>query len=148
MSLKLQLVKYPDHRLSEVCAPVENMKAGEFDELITGMFKIMHINNGIGLAAPQVGQMIRLVIASVSGTNLALINPEITYRKGKTGATEGCLSYPGRRVYIERSKVIQVQALERNGRSVGFKASNTLARVIQHEIDHLDGICRVGPKPT
>lgn len=140
------LVKYPDPRLSQICQPVGAFSAGHYDELIRDMFFVMSRHNGIGLAAPQLGLMIRLVVIGLSGNNVALINPEIIYRHGTTKMKEGCLSYPGRQVFVQRSATIRVRALNPAAEPIEFKASKMFARVIQHELDHLDGICKVAPK--
>jgi len=130
--------------------PILRQKAQEVKEinaqikqLILDMIETLAANNGLGLAAPQVGQLLQIIIAKPEPDKevLVLINPQIkkTSRK-KEIITEGCLSLPNLSVPVERSIKITVQGLALNGESVKIKAKGLLARIIQHEIDHLNGI--------
>ena len=97
---------------------------------------------GVGLAAPQVGRPLRVIICQESEEDeiLTLINPQITRASGSEVADEGCLSLPGWTGPVERSTKIQVKALDERGRRRTLAVEGFLARIIQHEVDHLDGI--------
>lgn len=113
----------------------------EIKQLILDMAQTMKKDNGIGLAAPQVGQNIRLCLISTENGPLALINPKIVWKSLRTEIEEeGCLSCPDDWGPVKRSKVIYVKALNDKGKQIGFRAQGLFARVIQHEVDHLDGI--------
>ena len=119
----------------------EEIKSETVQKLIADMKETMRPAGGIGLAAPQVGISVRLVVILNQENVLALINPEIiNFSWRKEAAEEGCLSVPGKWGLIKRSKIIKVKALDENGKAVKFKAKDLFARVIQHEIDHLNGV--------
>ena len=113
-------------------------------QLIVDMAQTMAKGQGIGLAAPQVGILRRVIVihGDFKGQRiLGLINPKITkMSKEKEKDTEGCLSFPGIFLEIKRAKEIKVKGLDINGKKVKLKAKDLLARVLQHEIDHLNGI--------
>ena len=114
----------------------------EIRELVGDMVETMYHLAGIGLAAPQVGISQRLIVVDDergSGA-LVLINPLITARGGSVVGEEGCLSLPGIFDMVERSEWVRVEALDGEGQPQRFEARGLRARVIQHEIDHLDGI--------
>lgn len=104
------------------------------------MIETMHEANGIGLAAPQVGVSQRILVAQVEERLHVLINPRITKREGKEVGTEGCLSIPGVLADVPRAARVVLKGKNRRGRGVSLDAEGLLARVIQHEVDHLDGI--------
>ncbi len=110
-------------------------------KLADEMFETMHAANGVGLAAPQIAKSIRLFVAEFEENKVALVNPEIIKAEGETLGTEGCLSIPG---YIgeniRRAEKVVVKALDVRGKPTKVKAEGWFARVLQHEIDHLDGI--------
>lgn len=141
----MEIVKQPDKILSKKLENI-NQITPEIKELIFDMRKVMKDNNGIGLAANQVGQDLKIFVieenlAKEAGVPDAFINPEITdYSKDKSVEEEGCLSIPGYWVDIPRSKKIMFKALDENGKKVKFKAKGLLAKVIQHETDHLNGL--------
>ncbi len=112
-------------------------------QTIDDMFKLMYESNGIGLAAPQVGMMKKLIVTDTleEGEKIALVNPKIISRSDeKCVMTEGCLSIPGVEGEVTRSASIEVTANDpETGEEYTFKASGLLARCIQHEIDHLEG---------
>jgi peptide deformylase len=113
----------------------------EIKRLVLDMAKTMKKDNGIGLAAPQIGQNIRLCLISTAKGPLALINPKITWKSlRKEIEEEGCLSCPDDWGKVKRSKVIYVKALNDKGQPISFRAQGLFARVIQHEVDHLDGV--------
>jgi peptide deformylase len=130
---------------SEKLDPTD-LKAGKFDALVASMKKTMAANDGIGLAANQVGKDLALFIidaklAQESAVPEAYANPEITeYGKEEDALEEGCLSIPGHWVGVKRSKKIMFKALDLTGARVKFKARGLLARVLQHETDHLNGL--------
>ena len=110
-------------------------------QLILDMAETMQKDEGIGLAAPQIGQNIRLIVVNTASGPLALINPKITWKSlRKEIEEEGCLSCPDTFGPVKRAKVIYVKALNKDNKNVSFRAQGLFARVIQHEVDHLDGI--------
>jgi peptide deformylase len=117
--------------------------------LLDDMLETMRAGNGIGLAAPQVGVLQRALVVEIeqddkipgSGVVYALVNPEIAHRSEDTWENqEGCLSIPGWRGEVERPYKVTVKALDRDGNRVRFEAEGWVARALQHEIDHLDGV--------
>lgn len=113
----------------------------EIKQLILDMEQTMIESKGIGLAAPQVGKNIRVIVVNTKDGAIALINPKITWKSlRKETDEEGCLSCPDVFIKIKRPKSIKVKAQNKDGKQTSFKAQGLLARVIQHEIDHLDGI--------
>ncbi len=125
--------------------PTQDLKAGLFESLATDMKAAMLANNGIGLAANQVGRPEALFVideklATEHGVPSVYANPEITeYGIERDELEEGCLSIPGFWVQITRAKKIMFKALDGNGERVKFRARGMLARVLQHETDHLYG---------
>lgn len=121
-------------------------KVSRFDEhlerLIADMWETMHDAPGVGLAAPQVGQSIRVLVAQYEDNAVALVNPEIIKRSEETVlGTEGCLSIPGIvGDNVERHEGVVVKARNPKGKEIRVRADGWFARVLQHEIDHLDGI--------
>ncbi len=118
----------------------------ELAKLADDMLETMYQSNGIGLAAPQVGRSIRLIVVDVAGEEeekhpYFLFNPTVTERKGDIAAEEGCLSVPGVWADVERPESITVQYMDKDGKRQVLKGiDGLLARCIQHEIDHLDGV--------
>lgn len=113
----------------------------EIQDLLPKMVKTMHTENGVGLAAPQIGMSLRLAVAEVDKKVYYLINPEITsYSQEKIVSEEGCLSLPGEYFAILRSETVTVRYLNEKGLPKKLRATGFLATVIQHEVDHLDGI--------
>jgi peptide deformylase len=108
------------------------------------MAQVMYDNQGIGLAAPQVGHSLRLITVDVSGPEqrtelMTLVNPEIQWREGETEMEEGCLSIPEFKIRIKRAAKVRVQGLDLNGQAQDLEADGLLAVCLQHEIDHLQG---------
>ncbi len=146
----LHIVHYPDPRLRKKSAPVE-----EFDDelaaLVQRMFALMETGKGVGLAAPQVGINRRLFVMNPSGEAddlQVLINPVIREPHGSAEGEEGCLSLPGVHVQVRRAQRCKVRAQDLQGREIEFEADDLLARICQHETDHLNGVLiidRMGP---
>ena len=144
----MAIVKVPDPLLKKKLAPVSAsaLKEGKLHELIERMRKDMVANNGIGLAANQVGEDLALFVidaelAKENGVSDVFANPHITTSSDEQEELEeGCLSIPGYWVVLQRSKKIMFKALDGTGAKVKFRARGMLARVLQHETDHLNGV--------
>ena len=138
----LDVLIYPDDNLAKVCQPVETIDA-QLNTFIDNMFDTMYEHEGIGLAAPQVNVLKRVITIDIEGdkTNqIVLINPEIIESSSETGIEEGCLSIPGCRALVPRKEKLTVKALNRQGQEFVLEADGLLAICIQHEIDHLNGV--------
>src|SRR5690554_1283643 len=109
-------------------------------KLIDDMIETMYEADGIGLAAPQVGVGQRIIVADLGEGPVVLVNPVIQSAQGEEIDVEGCLSIPERWVYVKRAAEVEVSGLNEKGKQVRVKAEGFLARALQHEIDHLDGI--------
>ncbi|MCC7103400.1 MAG: peptide deformylase [Fimbriimonadaceae bacterium] len=134
------VVKIPDPVLRKICQDVSSVSK-KTEALISTMMNALKLANGIGLAAPQMGSLDRIIIVAPAGTKpLVLINPVITERHGEQIGQEGCLSIPGLYGDVLRSESVEVQAYDRKGKPMSYEMSGLPARVIQHEVDHLDGI--------
>jgi peptide deformylase len=115
--------------------------APDIQELLPKMIQTMHTENGVGLAAPQINIPLRLAVAEVRKRKYYFINPEITsYSQEKIVSEEGCLSIPGEYFPILRSETVTVKYQNEKGLPKKLRATGFLATVIQHEVDHLDGI--------
>jgi len=137
----LKILKYPDEFLRQRARAVKDFKDPRVEGLVSDMAKTMETEKGVGLAAPQVGSDLRICLARVDNTLFALINPEIkAYSRKKEIFEEGCLSFPGKYFPVERPVKVKIKARDVHGKKMKIKAEGLLARVLQHEIDHLDGI--------
>ncbi|MBE6074021.1 MAG: peptide deformylase [Selenomonas ruminantium] len=136
----LEIKKAGDPVLKEVCAPVEKIDK-QLKKLMDDMAETMYQNDGVGIAAPQIGKAIRLVIIDCQDEHglIELINPVITFREGTALDTEGCLSVPNIFGEVERAAKVKVEFLNRRGKKQHLTATGLLARCIQHELDHLEG---------
>ena len=113
---------------------------GSIQRLIDDMIQTMQQANGVGLAAPQVGIPLRVIVVQMPGEEpIALINPEIVKHAGEQEVTEGCLSVPGYYGEIKRSAEVVVKGKDRRGKAVRIKASGLMTEALEHEIDHLNG---------
>ena len=108
--------------------------------LVKDMIETMYEAGGVGLAAPQVGILKRVVVIDVGEGPVALINPEIIHSEGSYIDVEGCLSVPGEQGEVERPLKLTVKALNENGEEVIYNAEELFARAVCHELDHLDGV--------
>jgi peptide deformylase len=140
----LEIRKYPDEVLKKKALPVDNIDK-DLQRLIDNMVETMYAAPGIGLAAPQVGVLKRLIVIDVSTKDekhplIVLINPEIIEADGFIDSEEGCLSVPGYTSTIKRAGRVVVKGLDRNGKPVQIEGTGLFARALQHEIDHLDGV--------
>lgn len=140
------ILKYPDKRLFKKS---EDVKEDEFEtkeliNIIKRMYHTMKINNGIGLAAPQVNIHKNIIVLSVENTKITLINPKIIQKSNEvTSLVEGCLSMPNVSGSVTRSKDIEVHYSDEYGKRFSLKCTGLLAKCIQHEIDHLNGVLYV-----
>ena len=140
----LKIVKYPEPILSQPGEPVTEFNA-ELCKLVADMFETTYANQGVGLAAPQVGVSKRVTVIDVSmgkdpKDRLVLINPEIIFSEGKVYAEEGCLSFPEIREKVTRHAKVRIRAQDEHGKWFEMDADDLLARCFQHEIDHVDGM--------
>ena len=139
----LDIVVHPNDILRQVCAKIEpNEIDGEtIQQLSRDMAKTMVIKDGLGLAAPQVGQTVRLIVVSTAEGPMPMINPIVSQTSlTKEWGEEGCLSLPHIFGQVKRPKTIKCEFLSINGERKRIAADGLLARVIQHEVDHLNGI--------
>ncbi|HEX6135066.1 MAG TPA: peptide deformylase [Longimicrobiales bacterium] len=132
-----------DPVLREKAIPVQEV-TDEIRTLIADMFDTMYAEEGVGLAAPQVGVGRRVIVIDPRDEAVepfALLNPQIVeFSEDRERDEEGCLSIPGLKEIVERPRSVRVEGLDREGRSVSIAADGLLARILQHEVDHLDGI--------
>lgn len=120
-----------------------NIESPGFDlkKLSQDMVETMQKEKGVGLAAPQIGKSVRIIAVGSENDPIVMVNPEITFTsKEKAVANEGCLSLPGEEYKIERAKKVRFKYYTIDGRKIKAKAKGLFARVVQHEIDHLNGI--------
>jgi peptide deformylase len=139
----LEILKYPDSRLSKVARPVLNITDSTV-QLISDMLETMYVAPGVGLAATQVGVLQRVVVLDVDHENprtnvYKLINPVITQCEGQLVWEEGCLSVVDFTAEVRRAEHVQVVALDEHGKEQKIEAEGLLSVALQHEIDHLDG---------
>lgn len=136
---KLKIVKVGDDILRKKCRPVEEINKKTL-RLLDDMAETMRDANGVGLAAPQVGILRRIVVIEVEEGNLIeLINPKIIAYAGEQVGTEGCLSVPNKWGTVKRPMHVTVRATNRHGEEFEITGSDLLARALCHELDHLDG---------
>jgi peptide deformylase len=135
----LPIVSYPEPLLRQKAKRVSNVD-NSIQRLIDDMVETMHQVQGVGLAAPQIGVPLRVIVIELPGEEtIALVNPQIVKRSGERLVSEGCLSVPGYRGEIKRSAKVTAKGLDRRGREIRIKGEELLAQALEHEIDHLNG---------
>jgi peptide deformylase len=141
-----EVLQFPDRRLRELSKPIEQV-TDEIRALARDMLDVMYDEPGIGLAAPQVGVPVRLIVVDVGWTEEGaekspriLVNPQILHAEGLITWTEGCLSVPDFQAEVERAERVRLRATDLDGQELLIEASGLEAVCFQHEIDHLDGI--------
>ncbi len=149
--MKLKMAYIGNEVLRKKAREVKNIDSN-IKALISGMFKMMYAKDGIGLAAPQVGKDLRIFIADLSpyeiDFKIALINPEIvSFSQEKEIGEEGCLSIPGVYAPVERAYAVQIKGYTLDEKEVKIELEGFPARVVQHEIDHLDGVLFIDHVP-
>ncbi|OGS27952.1 MAG: peptide deformylase [Elusimicrobia bacterium RIFOXYB2_FULL_48_7] len=146
MTKIIEVVKYGNPVLKRKSLEVSEL-SGDIHRIIRVMSQLMYQNKGVGLAAPQIGVSKRIIVVDIGEGLHVFINPKIIWHQGKEVFQEGCLSFPGIYLDIKRSKEIVVEGLDNKGESIQYGAQGLLARVLQHEIDHLDGILMIDRVP-
>ena len=156
--MKLKVLRYPDPKLRRKAQPVIAV-TDELRKLATDMLDTMYDENGIGLAATQVGETVSLLVIDIRSRDesgqptvegltelekavaqpLVIFNPEIRVKRAETSYEEGCLSVPGFFESVERAEYVEVHGLDQNGKPLEIKTDGLLAICLQHEMDHLDG---------
>ncbi|WP_199617834.1 peptide deformylase [Paenibacillus alkalitolerans] len=138
------IVKHPDPVLREKAKPVPQVTPN-IQKLLTDMADTMYDAPGVGLAAPQIGISKRVIVVDIGDEHglIELVNPEIVEADGEQIGPEGCLSIPGLQGDVRRKNRVKVKGLDRNGNEIVVDGEGYLARALQHEIDHLDGILYV-----
>lgn len=134
----LKVLRYPNPVLKKKAKTVKRVDA-YVKSLIDDMEDTMRASNGIGLAAPQVGESLRIIMVDIGEGLHILINPKIIKKAGDQEFVEACLSVPGVNGPVTRSLKLTLTGLDRNGKKIEIEAEGLLAIVFQHEIDHLDG---------
>ncbi|MCM3709990.1 peptide deformylase [Sporosarcina luteola] len=137
----LEIVKNPSTMLTQRCMEVEKFD-GKLAKLLDDMYDTMIDADGIGLAAPQVGELVRVAIVDMGEGDqvIEMVNPVVTAIGGSVVEVEGCLSFPGLYGEVERPFFVRIEAQERDGSLYELEAEDYEARAILHEIDHLDGV--------
>ncbi|MDQ0088296.1 peptide deformylase [Paenibacillus anaericanus] len=135
------IVNEPDEVLHQIAKEVKKVTPN-IQKLLTDMADTMYDAEGVGLAAPQIGILKRVIVVDVGDENglIELVNPEIVSMEGEQFGPEGCLSIPNLRGDVRRALTVTVKGLDRNGNEVTYTGSELLARAFQHEVDHLDGV--------
>ncbi len=114
---------------------------GSIRKLISNMLETMHSVSGVGLAAPQVGVPLRVIVIGIpEEEDIALVNPAVVRRKGERLINEGCLSIPGYVGEVKRAESVTIKGRDPNGKEIRIKADGLLAQALEHEIDHLNGV--------
>lgn len=141
-----EVIQFPDARLKRLSEPITEI-TDELRELARDMCEVMYDEPGIGLAAPQVGEAVRLIVVDTEWTEddveraaLVVVNPELSDPEGKVTWNEGCLSVPDLNADVERSEKITLRGTDLDGNPIEERAEGLRAVCFQHEVDHLDGI--------
>jgi peptide deformylase len=135
----LEIRRAGDKVLKEQAEPVAKIDR-RIKRLLDDMAQTMYKAEGVGLAAPQVGVSLRMIVIDAGEGLIELINPVVSECEGSECSTEGCLSIPGIYGEVERGVNVKVEGFNREGKKVCISATGLLARALQHEIDHLDGV--------
>ena len=138
----LKIRTYPDPILKQKSTPLTEFGPKE-QKLFDDMIKTMYVEDGVGLAAPQIGIPKRILIASPTlkeGEEFVIVNPEIVESSGREKAVEGCLSLPGVSGEVTRAKKIRLRFQDREGKPRDMEVKDFFARIVQHEVDHLNGV--------
>jgi peptide deformylase len=140
----LEIRKYPDEVLRRKTDPVTEFDS-DLQKLIDDMIETMYAAPGIGLAANQIGVLKQVAVIDISTKDaesslIVLINPEIVNKEGECDSEEGCLSIPNYTTVVKRAERVRVRALDRCGKPIEIEGNGLLARTLQHEIDHLNGL--------
>ena len=140
----LEIKKYPEKILKQKTSPLKNIDAA-VQHLIDDMIETMCVARGVGLAANQVGILQKLCVIDLRSKEtkiplIVLINPLIVEKEGVVDAEEACLSVPGYMTSLKRAEKVLVRGIDREGREIEIEGEGLLARALQHEIDHLEGI--------
>ncbi|MFH0918648.1 MAG: peptide deformylase [Candidatus Omnitrophota bacterium] len=135
---KLKIKVFGDPVLRKKAKPVGRI-TDEHRRILSQMAKAMYDDSGIGLAAPQVGASVQLIVVDIGEGLYKLVNPKIVKSQGRQSISEGCLSVPGVCIKVKRAKEVWVQAQDEDSRFIEIQAKNLFACVLQHEIDHLKG---------
>ena len=138
-----EIKTYPDPVLEAKAEPIETI-TDDVKVLAKDMAETMYENNGIGLAAPQVGRSCRLIIVDISGPEhrqdlKVVLNPCIDFKDGQAEIEEGCLSLPGFKTKVTRAEKVTLTGLDLEGQEISIQAEGLLAVCLQHELDHLEG---------
>lgn len=136
----LQMCVLPDPVLRKKAKRVRAID-GSIRKLVSDMIETMHARSGAGLAAPQIGVSLRvIVVGAPEQEEIVLVNPEMVRRKGERIVHEGCLSVPGYFAEIKRSESVVVKGLDLDGKGIRVRAEGIVAQALEHEIDHLNGV--------
>ncbi len=133
-----QILTVGEDILTKKCREVTDIN-DRILSILDDMADTLYESGGVGLAAPQVGILRKIVVIDIGDGLIELINPEIVSAKGSQTDNEGCLSYPGRYGLVTRPNVVTIRAMDRNGETFEMTGEGLLARAFCHEIDHLDG---------
>ena len=135
-----EFLTIPDPRLRQKSAPVKAIDSS-VREIAEYMLSQLGPLKAIGLAAPQFGEMVRVIAVKKDElTSIAIVNPEIVKEKGEQPSMEGCRSIPGRLYLVRRPKIVKIKGMNLNNERITIKGHNLLATVLRHEVDHLDGV--------
>lgn len=136
------IVTVPREVLTTPSRPVEDPRAEEIQALVADMKETVKAADGVGLAAPQIGVPLRVIVIAERGTApYGLVNPEIVWASPDTSLLEeGCLSIPGSRMPVRRPAKVRIRALDERGSPVELTGADLLAKIFQHEIDHINGV--------
>lgn len=142
----MPILTLPNHKLRERSKEIDlaELKKPEFQAWIDDLIETMHKADGVGIAAPQTGRAVRIFVAMQGGAPHVVVNPVVAAKSWRTvEGEEGCLSVPGKYGIVRRHKNFKIKARDRHGEKIVLDAKDFFARVLQHELDHLDGVLYV-----